>query len=280
MPPARGPITQATWPSAFPVEVQPVISAIVGGAPFGRSLTPLPTGRTGVAFPLVNDIDQPSWGKELDVVPTLLLEGGEYDVAVSRLSGSILVSQESMDDTEYPVTSQVEQVLQDTFSAKLDRDFIGGAGPHPTPTGILAVADEVEAADLELAAVAAKAQIGTNGGAATSIALSPTLIGELESARDTLGRQLYPEAATRFAGLETITAVAATQAIVYDATRLWIVINREFTAEMSPYPSEAWSRYAQSLRIVGRFALAAPMPAKSVRKLKVTTPGGTRAKGA
>ena len=68
------------------------------------------------------------------------------------------------------------------------------------------------------------------------------------------------------------------QAVVYDARRLWLVINREFTAQMSPYVSEAWNRYAQSLRIVGRFALAAPMPAKSVRKLKVE-PAGARASG-
>ncbi len=273
MPPTRGPVTQATWPSAFPVEVRPVVSAIVGGAPFARSLTPLPTNRTAVVFPLVDDVSEPSWGKDLDLIPPIDLESGEYDAAVSRLAGSILISQESIDDTEYPITAQVEQVLQDKFSNKLDRDFIGGVGPHPTPTGILAVAAEVTGADLELAAVAAKAEIGTHGGEATSIAMSPTLIGELEAARDTLGRALYPDAGSTFAGLETIRAVAATQAVVYDSTRLWLVINRDFTAEMSAQVSEAWNRYAQSLRIVGRFALAAPMPVKSVRKLTVADPG-------
>ena len=106
---------------------------------------------------------------------------------------------------------QVEQVLQDKFSSKLDRDFIGGAGPYPTPTGILAVAAEVTGADLELAAVAAKAEIATAGGNATHIALSPALIGELESARDDIGRALYPDAGTVFAGLETVRSVAATQ---------------------------------------------------------------------
>jgi HK97 family phage major capsid protein len=282
MPPARGPITQQTWPSAFPVEVRPVISAIVGGAPFARSLTALPTARTAVVFPLVDDVSEPAWGKDLDLIPPLDLESGEYDAAVSRLSGSILISQESISDTEYPVTQQVEQVLQDKFSSKLDRDFIGGAGPFPTPTGILAVAAEVGGADLELAAVAAKAEIGTHGGEATSIAMSPALIGTLESARDEIGRSLYPDAGTTFAGLETIRSVAATQAIVYDASRLWLVINRDFSAEMSAQASEAWNRYAQSLRIVGRFALAAPMPAKSVRKLTVAGPAsaGTHAESA
>jgi HK97 family phage major capsid protein len=267
MPP--GPFTQATWPSAFPPEVRPVVSAIVGGSPFARSLTPLPTRRTGVAFPLANDLSEPSWGKELDQVPVLDLDGGEYDVAVSRLSGSILISQESIDDTDYPITRQVEQVIEDKFSNRLERDFIGGAGPHPTPTGILAVADEVTGADFELAAVAAKGEIGTAGGEADSIAMSPTLIAGLESARDDIGRALYPDAGTTFAGLATVRSVAATTGIVYDSTRLWMVINLDFSVELSRQVSEAWNRYAQSLRIVGRFALAAPMPAKSVRKLKV-----------
>ena len=276
MPPARN-VTQATWPSAFPVDIQPVISAIVGGAPFARSLQPLPTARTAVVFPLANDLSEPAWGKELDAIPALDLDSGEYDAAVSRLSGRILISQESLDDTEYPVSTQVRQVLQDKFSNKLDRDFIGGAGPHPVPTGILAVAAEVTGADLELAAIKAKAEIGTSGGLADSICLSPALIGELESARDEIGRALWPDAATTFAGLATVQAVAASQGIVYDSTRLWLVINRDFVAEMTPYTDEAWSRYAQSLRVVGRFALAAPMPAKSVRKLSVTGSAGTPA---
>ena len=278
MPPAPPGITQATWPSTFPLEVRPIISAIVGGSPFARSLTPLPTNRTGAVFPLVDNVTDPAWGGELSDVPVLDLESGEYDAAVSRLSGSILISQESLDDADWPISAQTEQVIEDTFSAKLERDFISGAGPHPTPLGILNVASEVTGADLELAAVAAKAQIGERGGEANSIAMSPTLIGTLESARDTLGRALYPDAATTFAGLATVRSVAATQAICYDSTRLWLVINRDFSAQMTPYVSEAWNKYAQSLRIVGRFALAAPMPAKSVRKLSVTEPDSTRAK--
>ena len=112
--------------------------------------------------------------------------------------------------------------------------------------------------------------------------MSPTLIAGLESARDEIGRSLYPDAGTTFAGLATVRSVAATTAIVYDSTRLWIVINRDFSAEFSRETTEAWSRFAQSLRIVGRFALAAPMPAKSVRKLAVSGPAsaGTHAESA
>ena len=188
---------------------------------------------------------------------------------MSRLSGRILVGRESLDDTEYPVTAQVEQVLQDKFSNKLDRDFIGGTGPHPVPTGILAVAAEVAGADLELAAVKAKAQIGTTGGLADPSPCRPRLIGELESARDEIGRPLYPEGvgAVRRAGhgpgsRRDPGALSSTPPVCG-----WS-INRDFVAEMTPYTDEAWSRYAESLRDRGQVRLlAAPMAqVKSVPK--------------
>jgi HK97 family phage major capsid protein len=256
----------------FPAEVQPIVSAIVGGSPFARSLSPLPTSRTAVSFPLVNDVDDPQWLAELGVIPTLNIDAAEDVIAVSKLAGSVLISLESIRDTDYPVTQQTEQVLQDTFSAKLDADFIGGSGVAPIPAGILSVAAEVTGADWLAAAIAAKAQIATAGGTANLIALDPATLGAIEDERDTQGHQLYPDAATMFAGMETITAVSASAPIVYDSSRLWLAINRDFTAEFSDQTDAAWSRYATSLRIVGRFACCAPMPAKSVRKLALTAP--------
>jgi hypothetical protein len=175
---------------------------------------------------------------------------------------------------------QTEQILVDTFSAKLDRDFIGGSGVAPIPQGILGVAAEVTGADWLAATVAAKAQIATAGGVPSHVALSPAVIGELEGTRDEIGHQLYPDAATVFGGLETVSAPAATQPVVYDASRLWLAIRRDFVADFSDQVSEAWNRYKTSLRIVGRFALAAPLPSRSVRKLAVTATAstGTRAK--
>lgn len=131
------------------------------------------------------------------------------------------------------------------------------------------MAAEVTGADWLAAAIKAKAEIATRGGTASHIALSPAVIGDLEGTRDEIGHQLWPDADTVFAGLETVSAVAATQPVVYDSSRLWIAIRRDFTADFSNEVSEAWNRYATSLRIVGRFALAAPLPSKSVRKLKV-----------
>jgi len=252
----------------FPAQVVAIVSAIVGGAPFARSLTPLPTNRASVSFPQL-DPDDPAWVAELGEIPLLTPDTSEYEVAVSKLAGTILISVESIEDTDFPVTQQTEQILRDTFSHKLDRDFIGGTGPHPTPTGILAVADEVTGADWLAAVIMAKAEIATAGGEASHVAFSPNTIGDLEGTRDEIGHQLYPDAGTQFGGLETVSAVSATQPVVYDSSRLWMAIRRDFQADFSRETSEAWNRYAQSLRIVGRFALAAPLPSRSVRKLKV-----------
>ena len=263
-------VVQPPWPGAFGTDFQRrILSMIVEGAPFSRSCTPLPTARTAVGFGLL-DTELPEWGAELSEVPDLAKDQDQYEVGVSRLSGSILVSQESVDDSDWPLTTQVGQVLTDTFSNKLDRDLIGAAGPMPTPTGILAVAPEVTAADWELAAIAAKAQMGQAGGIASHICVSPTVLGEIESARDDLGRQLYPGAATTFAGLTTVSAVGATQPIVYARDRVWLVVRKDFAVDISRETASAWEHYAQSIRVVGRFALAVPQPSKAARKLKLS----------
>lgn len=246
------------------------------GAPFSRSCAPMPTTRSSVAFGIL-DVSDPEWGAELDEVPDLSKDQAAYEVAVARLSGSILISEESISDGDFNLTQQVGLVLVDTFSNKLDRDLIGASGPAPIPAGILSVAAQVTAADWELAAIAAKAQMATAGGTATHITLSPAVLGAIESERDDLGRQLYPGAAQQFAGLQTVSAVGATQPVVYARDRVSLVINRDFSVEMSRETDSAWRHYARSLRVVARFALAVPQPSKACRKLALTA--GTQAAG-
>lgn len=263
-------VVRPPWAGAFGTDFQRrILTIIVEGSPFARSCSPLPTERGTVAWGIL-EANDPAWGSELSEVPDLSKDQSTYEVAVSRLSGSILISEESIDDSDFPLTQQVSQVLQDTFSNKLDRDLIGGSGAAPVPQGILGVAAEVTAADWQLAAVAARAAMGTAGGTATHISLSPAVLGDIESERDDLGRQLYPDAAVSFAGLTTVPAVGATQPFVYDATRCWLIVRRDFSAEISRETASAWEHYASSLRIVGRMALAVPQPSKAARKLALT----------
>jgi HK97 family phage major capsid protein len=270
-------VVQPPWPGVFPPDIQArILSVITDGAPFSRACTRLPTARNAVAFAILDSAD-PSWSSELDLIPDLAPTQSAYEVAVARLNGTLLISKESIADTSFPVTAQTELAIQERFSAKLDRDLISGAGPAPIPTGILPVASASDGSDLLLAAVKGKADIGQNGGTATHIAMSPHFVGELESIKDTIGAQLYPDAATTFAGLTTVVTVAATQPFVFDQSRCWLVVRNDFLAETSDQTDAAWSRFAVSLRIVGRFALAVPQPLKAVRKLTVagTAPTGS-----
>lgn len=262
-------VSKPPWPGAFPADFQgKILSIVVGGSPFSRSCTPLPTRRGSVAFGVL-DANDPAWVAELDAIPDLAKNQSTYEVGVSKLAGTILISQESIDDGDFPLTASVTQVLQDTFSHKLDLDLIGAAGPAPVPTGILSVAAASDGADLYAAAVKGKADIGQSGGSATHIALSPHFVGELEGIKDTTGRPVFEDAGTTFAGLTTTVAVSASQPFVYDASRCWLVINRDFSAQINQFSDSAWSHYAQSLRIIGRFALAVPQPLKACRKLTV-----------
>jgi HK97 family phage major capsid protein len=272
-------ITQPPWSGAFPPQfAAQVLSTIVGGAPFARACTPLPTARTAVAFGIL-DTNDPAWVAELDAIPDLSKSQSTYEVAVSKLAGSLLISQESIDDSSFPLTASVGQVLQDTFSHKLDLDLIGASGPAPVPTGILSVASASDGADLYEAAIQAKADIGMSGGTATSIALSPHFIGELEGIKDTTGRAIYSDAGTTFAGMATVPSVSATQPFVFDASRCWLVTRKDFLVESTPFTDSAWSHYAVSMRVIGRFALAVPQPAKAVRKLTVAGAAPTGAGG-
>ena len=262
-------VARTGWASTYPADINArVLAVVTGGAPFAGTCTRLPTNRSKVSFPILDSAD-PAWSAELDLIPDLAPTQTAYEVAVSRLNGSLLISRESIDDTDYPVTQQTELAIEERFSAKLDRDFVQGAGPAPAPTGILSVATASDGTDLLLAAVKAKGDIGTSGGTATHIALSPHFVAQLESLKDTTGAQLYPDAATTFAGLAVVNTVAATQPFVFDKSRCYLVVSRDFSADISDQTDAAWSRYAVSLRIVGRFALAIPQPLKATRKLTV-----------
>ena len=110
----------------YPADIQArVLAVVTGGAPFAGTCTRLPTNRSKVAFPILDSAD-PAWSAELDLIPDLAPTQTAYEVAVSRLNGSLLISRESIDDTDYPVTAQTEVAIQERFSAKLDRDYRRG----------------------------------------------------------------------------------------------------------------------------------------------------------
>jgi HK97 family phage major capsid protein len=256
-----------------PQVVAQIVATIITGSPVCNSLSRLNTLRGAVAFPRVTELDDPEWVDEMGLIPLLGSETDAYLRAAHKLAGTVLISLESIEDSDFPVTQQTEQVLRDSFSAKLDRDIVNGSGQDPIPEGLESVAAAVAGDDLWAATTAAKAEINGMGGSASHIALSPAAIGAEEGRRDEEGRPLWPDGLSTFAGLAVISAPAVTgQPLVYDSGRLWLVVRRDFSADLSREYAPAFDRYAAALRLVGRFNVACPDPGRSLRKLNV---GGT-----
>lgn len=140
----------------------------------------------------------------------------------------------------------------------------------PTPTGVLAVADEVTGPSLAQAAASAKGLIGEEGGDASHIALSPSTIAAEESREGSDGHPVYPNGLTNLSGLQVVSSVSATQPIVYDRTRTYVVEHTAFEITASTDYAPAFETFAVALRIVGRFALSVPLVGPAVRKLTIT----------
>jgi hypothetical protein len=60
----------------------------------------------------------------------------------------------------------------------------------------------------------------------------------------------------------------AAKGLVYDSTRVFLVVSTDFEVALSPH--EQFSRDMTVMRVRGRFAVAVPAEAKSIRKLTVT----------
>ena len=76
----------------FPPDVVArIINLLVGGAPFGDSLTRQPTNRSSVAWPTAKPTGF-AWLDELQPFPTVGLGDDAYVVAVAKIGGIVDVS--------------------------------------------------------------------------------------------------------------------------------------------------------------------------------------------
>ena len=263
-------VARTGWASTYPADINArVLAVVTGGAPFAGTCTPLPTNRSTVSFPILDSAD-PAWSAELDLIPDLAPTQTAYEVAVSRLNGSLLISRESIDDTDFPVTAQTELAIQERFSAKLDRDLVrrGGSGTDPDRH------PERGHRQRRHGPAAGRRQgqgRHRHGGRHRDPhrAVPALRRRQLEAVKDTTGAPALPGRRDHLRGLATVNTVAATQPFVFDKSRCYLVVRRDFMADISDQTDAAWSRYAVSLRIVGRFALAIPQPLKAARKLTV-----------
>lgn len=274
--PAPPAITTASFRGEpFPSHVaEQVLNMLIGGSPFSNSVSRFPTMRSTVAFPVASP-DRPGWVPEMADIPIANLNPDADIVAVAKLATIVLMSNESIHDSSINLTGEVETLLRDSASAELDRGVLYGTN-SPEPRGVVAAAQPAAGPDLAAALTAAIGSVGDAGGEVTHIAARPSVLADARNLRDNEGVQLYPSGIGPAFGVTEVGVpeLSAGDILAYDSSRIWLINRNDFTVDVSQ--DFAFRQDAAAIRIRGRFAVAAPVISKSLRRLDI---GGNGSNG-
>jgi HK97 family phage major capsid protein len=269
--PAAPPVTTGSWGGhPFPVDMQAaIIDLLISGAPFADSLTRQNTGRSSIAWPLISPTNA-SWLREMEPFPLVDLGDEPYVISVAKLGNLLDLSNEAIDDASINLTNSLGTALADSLSRDLDLGLLHGEGA-PAPIGVVGVAAGTAGASLFAAAMTARGELADAGGAASHLAASGAALAAADAAADVNGQLIYPNGMAGALGLTAVTVPGLTPPLVYDSSRVFLVVRDDVQVEYSR--DYHFDRDATTMRIKGRFAVAAPAPGKSLRKLTVTEPG-------
>jgi hypothetical protein len=252
----------------FPPDVQAqVINLLIGGAPFAASLTRQPTVRSSIAWPTAKPTGF-AWLDELAPFPVVDMADDAYVVAIAKIGGIVDLSNEAVSDSAINLSTSVATVIRDSLSRDLDLGLLNGSGP-PEPVGVMGAAPPAHGASLLAQVTAAKGSIGDAGGTPDTLAISATALAAEDARTGTTGELIYDSGFAAAMGLTPVVVPALAVPLVYDKTRCYLAVRNDAMVEMS----RDWhfDRDATSIRIKARVTAAIPDPAKSIRKLSVTT---------
>jgi HK97 family phage major capsid protein len=254
-----------------------MINLLIGGSPFANSLTRFPTARAEVGFPTASP-DSPAWTAEAAALPQIGLNDAADIVAVKKLGEILKISNEAIGDSGVNLTAMVAALLKDAAGPELDRGLLYGS-LAAEPKGVVPNAAVTDAADLPASITKAVGAIGDAGGTASHIAAKPSLFANHRNDRDTQQRPLWPDGIGPAYGLAEVGVPNLTDVIVYDATRLYLIVRTQ-DFEVAISQDFYFDSDAAALRVRGRFAAGMPAPAKTCRKLTVAGVAPTGASAA
>jgi HK97 family phage major capsid protein len=269
-------VTTADFRSTLtPAQVWAVLNTLITQAPFAASLTRAQSRTGRMAFPTAAPSGF-SWLNELEPLPVIDL-GADADIVVAaKIAGIILVSNELVADSTVSITGVVGTLLRDSLSRDMDQGLLFGEGA-PEPDGIVAAAPAVAGADLLTAALTAAAEITDAGGTANTIALSGATFAAEAGRTDDNGALVHPGGSMAdVAGLRPVLLPGLGDTLIYDSSRVFLVLGQDSTAELSS--DFAFDRDAVAMRVKARANVAAPDQAKAIRKLTVAGTTGSAAK--
>jgi HK97 family phage major capsid protein len=251
-----------------PPELQArIINLLIEQTAFANSITRLPTTSGSVAFPVASPSGA-AWLAELAQIPLMNLNDRAEVVAVAKLAGLLDVSNEVMSDSAINLTAQFTTLLRDSLSAQLDDGLLNGSGP-PEPEGVIAAAASVSGTDLLDAVLKARGAIADAGGTPTTLAASGATLAAADGERDSTGALMFPGGLAAVTRLTPVTVPNLATPLVYDRTRLYLVVRNDAVVEVSD--QFRWDYDATTYRVKARVACGCPDPNKTIRKLTVTT---------
>ena len=279
MPP--GLVTRAEWGGApFPPDVQQwLLNKLLTGSPFANALTRQPTSRGVVVWPLVSP-DGAAWVGEAQNIPLANLNDEVYQVAAVKLATIIEASNESVDDASFNIAGAVGQAIADSCGPVVDKGFLYGAGGLE-PIGVLANAPaSAPAADFRAAVITSWGELCAAGAKPENVVVfaHPVPLAAEWARTGTTGEPLHPDSPsgqplTLGPGIRTVPVpmLLPVDVLAADVSMVFMVERDDVGFEMSD--QAGWGRDTLSIRVKGRLAVAAPVPAKSLRKVTIgTTP--------
>ena len=201
------------------------------------------------------------------MIPAVGLGDDAEIVAVCKLASIVLVSNESINDTDVNLTRQIGSLLEDSASTELDHEILYGEGA-PAPAGVVAAVPEA-AADLAGALTEAIGSIGDAGGTVSHLAAKPSVLAHARNERDNEDRPLWPGSLGAAFGLTGVAVpeLESDDVLAFDQSRVYLIVNTDFAVDLSF--DWAFNRDAGAIRLKGLFAVATPVVQKAMRKLTV-----------
>jgi HK97 family phage major capsid protein len=273
-----GGVTTASFQGTLtPAQIHDVLNTLVTQAPFAASLTRAQSSTGRMAFPTVSPTGW-AWLTELQPLPVIDLNDDADISVVAKIAGILLLSNELVADSTVNITATVATLLRDSLSRDLDQGLLYGTGT-PQPDGIVPAAPAVTGPDLLTSALTAAAEITDAGGSANTIAMSGATFAGEAGRVDTTGALVHPGGSLPdVAGLRPVLVPGLADTLVYDSSRVFLVLGQDSTAELST--DYAFDRDAAALRVKARANVAAPDEAKAIRKLTISSGGAGRSTAA
>ena len=151
-----------------------VVNKLLGGAPFARSLDPLPSGSGRVTWPTASPTGG-GWTAEGAPLPEVDLGPGSYSVIAKKLSGLFPITNEMIGDAAFDIAGELGRVVADRLGPELDDGVIrGGGDTENSPVGVWGLSPAVDDAPLWPGIWSAVGEMGDAGGMPTHVALRPS----------------------------------------------------------------------------------------------------------